>query len=155
MKKLVHKPYEERRREQEEYKRQFMTAEEIAQMEAGPENPLEDFDKFKKSIGDQWYECLSDALESDKFEDLYWYLKKEYEETTCFPAPHRIFRPFHLSGLSEIKVVIMGQDPQPNLANGLSFSVDNGRRSPASLLNIYEALSNDPKIKFQFTPKLF
>ena len=49
----------------------------------------------------------------------------------------------------------MGQDPQPNLSNGLAFSVDSGKRSPASLLNMYEALSNDPKIKFQFTPPLF
>ena len=58
-----------------------MTAEEIALMEAGPENPLEDFEKFKKSIGEDWQQPLWVVLESERFENLYWYLKTEYEET--------------------------------------------------------------------------
>ena len=73
-----------------------MTPEEIALMEAGPDNPLDDFEKFKLSVGDEWQEPLKIILDSEKFENLYWYLKTEYEETSCFPAPHRIFRPFNM-----------------------------------------------------------
>lgn len=59
--------------------------------------------------------------------------------------------------IEDIKVVIIGQDPyvKKNEANGLSFSVSTGKKTPPSLLNIYEALANDPKIKFTFSPKLF
>ena len=54
-------------------------------------------------------------------------------------------------------MVIIGQDPyvKKNEANGLSFSVGTGKKTPPSLLNVYEALANDPKIKFTFNSKLF
>lgn len=38
---------------------------------------------------------------------------------------------------------------------GLAFSVQTGKKTPPSLINIYEALANDPKIKFTFNSKLF
>ena len=51
--------------------------------------------------------------------------------------------------MSNIKVVIVGQDPyhQPKQAMGLSFSVPKGIKTPPSLVNIYKCIENDPDIK--------
>ncbi|KAJ3213749.1 hypothetical protein HK099_007196 [Clydaea vesicula] len=47
--------------------------------------------------------------------------------------------------LSQIKVIILGQDPYhgPNQANGLCFSVKKGIKLPPSLRNIYKELQQD------------
>ena len=44
-------------------------------MEKGPENALTDFESFKKSIGEFWQEPLSNVLESERFEELYFYVR--------------------------------------------------------------------------------
>ena len=50
-----------------------------------------------------------------------------------------------LTPLSEVKVVILGQDPYhgPNQAQGLSFSVAPGVKIPPSLRNIFKELQRD------------
>ncbi|MGP1931958.1 MAG: uracil-DNA glycosylase, partial [Arsenophonus sp. ET-DL12-MAG3] len=52
---------------------------------------------------------------------------------------------FHYTKLSEVKVVILGQDPYYafNQAHGLSFSVRPGVPVPPSLFNIYKELAKD------------
>lgn len=58
------------------------------------------------------------------------------------PAPLRMLA---LTPLSEVRVVIVGQDPYhgPGQAEGLAFSVSPGVRVPPSLRNIYQELSRD------------
>ena len=55
------------------------------------------------------------------------------------PAP---FRALTLTPLSQVRVVILGQDPYhgPGQAEGLSFSVPDGVRVPPSLRNIFKEL---------------
>jgi uracil-DNA glycosylase len=62
-----------------------------------------------------------------------------------FPTADDIFNAFHLTPLSEVKVVILGQDPYHNngQAHGLSFSVKPGVDVPPSLVNIYKELNDD------------
>jgi len=62
-----------------------------------------------------------------------------------FPEPENIFRALRLTPLSNVKVVILGQDPYhgPGQANGLCFSVNRGIKLPPSLKNIYKELETD------------
>ena len=50
-----------------------------------------------------------------------------------------------LTPLSNVKVVIIGQDPyhEPHQAHGLCFSVENGTDFPPSLINIYKEIESD------------
>jgi len=52
------------------------------------------------------------------------------------------FRALHLTPLSQVRVVILGQDPYhgPGQAEGLAFSVARGVRLPPSLRNIFKEL---------------
>ena len=62
-----------------------------------------------------------------------------------FPPADDIFNAFHLTPLSEVKVVILGQDPYHNVnqAHGLCFSVQPTVEIPPSLENIYKELHDD------------
>ena len=62
-----------------------------------------------------------------------------------YPPAADVFNAFELTPLSEVKVVILGQDPYhgPNQAHGLCFSVLPGIKVPPSLRNIYKELTTD------------
>lgn len=53
-----------------------------------------------------------------------------------------------LTPLSQVKVVILGQDPYHGLgqAQGLAFSVASGRKLPPSLRNIFKEIRRDPAL---------
>ena len=59
-----------------------------------------------------------------------------------YPKMENIFNAFKTTPISNIKVVIVGQDPyhQPNQAHGLCFSVLKPVPPPPSLKNIYKNL---------------
>lgn len=56
--------------------------------------------------------------------------------------PPRPFRALELTALSDVRVVILGQDPYhgPGQAQGLAFSVAPGVRVPPSLRNVFKEL---------------
>ncbi len=62
-----------------------------------------------------------------------------------YPPGSLIFNAFNLTPWSELKVVILGQDPyhNPGEAMGLSFSVPKGVPIPPSLRNIYREIQQD------------
>lgn len=74
-------------------------------------------------------------------------LRKAVDEACAqgevLPARTDIFRALELVRPADVKVVILGQDPYPapGNAHGLSFSVQPGVRTPASLKNIYQSLA--------------
>lgn len=65
---------------------------------------------------------------------------------TIFPA--QPFRALALTPLSQVKVVILGQDPYhgPGQAQGLAFSVPTGLKLPPSLRNIFKEIRRDPAL---------
>src|SRR5262245_58086369 len=74
------------------------------------------------------------------------FLEKERAASKIiFPLERDIFNAFHLTPLSTVKAVIIGQDPYhgPGQANGLCFSVNKGVKLPPSLKNIYKELEAD------------
>ena len=97
------------------------------------------------TIEPQWKEQLKDEFDKSYFTDLVQFVKKEYAINTCYPPGDQIFSALDHTPFSEVKVVIIGQDPYhgPNQANGLCFSVNDGIKSPPSLVNIIKEIEED------------
>ncbi len=93
-------------------------------------------------IEPSWHEILRDEFEKDYFVKLTDYVRSEYQTKACYPPGRLIFNAFNLCPFSDVKVVILGQDPyhEPGQAMGLCFSVPDGVRVPPSLVNIYKEL---------------
>lgn len=96
-------------------------------------------------ISNDWLEVLSPEFAKPYYGSLYKRVVEEYNTQTVFPPKDYIFNAFHLTPLSKVKVVILGQDPYHNYgqAHGLSFSVQPGTDIPPSLVNIYKELHDD------------
>ncbi len=97
------------------------------------------------AITNDWLEPLSPEFKKPYYRDLYETVKKEYQMGPVFPPSNDIFNAFEFTPLSEVKVVIIGQDPyhEPGQAHGLCFSVKPGVKIPPSLVNIYKELQDD------------
>jgi uracil-DNA glycosylase len=96
-------------------------------------------------ITNDWKQPLSAEFRKPYYKELYSKVLEEYQTRQIFPAPDDIFNAFHLTPLSEVKVVILGQDPYHNdgQAHGLCFSVKPEVDIPPSLVNIYQELHDD------------
>ena len=96
-------------------------------------------------IEQSWNSWLKQEFAKPYFQNMRQFLNQEFKDKTCFPPKNLIFRAFSLTPPSQVKVVILGQDPyhQPNQADGLAFSVMPGQKLPMSLFNILTELQND------------
>lgn len=96
-------------------------------------------------ITNDWADALKAEYKKEYYKKLFDFVGSEYGRTTVFPPADDIFNAFHLTPLSDVKVVIIGQDPyhEPGQAHGLSFSVKPGVDIPPSLQNIYKELKDD------------
>ena len=96
-------------------------------------------------ISNDWLEPLSEEFKKPYYRKLYNFVREEYATKTIYPPADDIFNAFHMTPLSEVKVVIIGQDPYHNVgqAHGLCFSVRPDVEIPPSLVNIYKELSDD------------
>lgn len=97
------------------------------------------------AIANDWLEPLSPEFKKPYYAKLYKTIKQEYETRQIFPAANDIFNAFEFTPLSQVKVVILGQDPYHNVgqAHGLCFSVKPDVEIPPSLVNIYQELHDD------------
>jgi uracil-DNA glycosylase len=96
-------------------------------------------------IEKEWKKVLAGYLKTDSFLDISDFVHSEYRAKKIFPAYEDIFKAFALTPFSEVRVVILGQDPYHNdkQACGLSFSVPDGVAVPPSLKNIYKEIYSD------------
>ncbi len=97
-------------------------------------------------ISNDWKPALAPEYKKPYYRKLYDAINAEYASgSTIYPPSDDIFNAFHLTPLSEVKCVIIGQDPyhEPNQAHGLCFSVQPGVATPPSLVNIYKELQED------------
>ena len=97
------------------------------------------------AITNDWQEPLAAEFKKPYYAKLYQTVKEEYETKQIFPAAEDIFNAFEFTPLSEVKVVILGQDPYHDVgqAHGLCFSVKPDVKVPPSLVNIYKELQAD------------
>lgn len=96
-------------------------------------------------IDNDWLNELGAEFKKPYYKKLYDFVRQEYNTTQVFPPAEDIFTAFHLTPLSRVKVVIIGQDPYHNVgqAHGLCFSVKPDVEIPPSLVNIYKELHDD------------
>ena len=96
-------------------------------------------------LSGEWLEALKDEFHQPYYAKLYKTVMQEYQTRKIFPPADDMFNAFHFTPLSQVKVVILGQDPyhEPGQAHGLSFSVKPGVEIPPSLVNIYKELHED------------
>ena len=100
-------------------------------------------------ISNDWLTVVQKEFEKPYYRELYRFVKHEYETTVVYPPSDDIFNALHLTPLSEVKVLIVGQDPyhEEGQAHGLCFSVKPGVEIPPSLKNIYKELESDLGLK--------
>lgn len=97
-------------------------------------------------IESSWRSALADEFEKPYFEELVNRVKQAYAAGDVWPKGKQIFNAFEKCPISELKVVILGQDPYPTPghAHGLCFSVqEDVRPFPKSLNNIFKEIQDD------------
>lgn len=97
------------------------------------------------AITGEWLDALGGEFHKEYYRNLYRFIVEEYRTHVVFPPSEDIFNAFHLTPLSQVKAVILGQDPYHNdgQAHGLCFSVQPQVEIPPSLVNIYKELGSD------------
>lgn len=102
-----------------------------------------------------WQQIIKQEQSQDYFCQLQAEIAKQRAQgIAIFPKQEDVFRAFEFCDLTDINVVILGQDPYHGTledtpqAHGLAFSVpfsaDNGKiKIPPSLVNIYKELGTD------------
>lgn len=97
------------------------------------------------AIQNDWLDAIRGEFRKDYYKKLYEFVKEEYSQYMIYPHSEDIFNAFHMTPLSKVKVVIIGQDPYHNVnqAHGLCFSVKPEVDIPPSLVNIYKELHTD------------
>lgn len=97
------------------------------------------------NIGNEWDALLADEFEKEYYIKLRHFLVKEYSTRRIFPDMYDIFNALKYTSYSDVKAVIIGQDPYhgEGQAHGLCFSVKEGVEPPPSLKNMYKELSED------------
>ena len=100
-------------------------------------------------IGNDWDELLKGEWDKPYYKELRSFLLDEYKAETIYPPAEDIFTALKLTPYSDVKAVILGQDPyhEPGQAEGLAFSVAEGVKWPPSLVNIFKELETDTGIK--------
>ncbi|MDQ7095235.1 uracil-DNA glycosylase [Desulfosporosinus sp. PR] len=92
-----------------------------------------------------WKRLLEDEIQQDYYLQLLEWVKNEYRTKRIFPKKEDVFNALVFTSYENTKVVILGQDPYPNIGQGmgLSFSVNIGVPLPKSLQNIFTELHSD------------
>ena len=93
-----------------------------------------------------WLEHLQADFEQPYMQQLREFLAAEKQAgKRIFPPGKEMFAAFEHTPLTQLKVVILGQDPYhgEGQAHGLCFSVREGVAIPPSLRNIYQELQAD------------
>ena len=101
--------------------------------------------KISPQIAESWKLQLASEFQKVYFQQLKVFLLSEKKNQTVYPPGNQIFTAFNLTPFSDVKVVIIGQDPYHGAgqANGLCFSVADGIKKPPSLVNIFKEINQD------------
>ena len=94
------------------------------------------------NIGNEWDSLLGDQFEKEYYKKLRSFLVSEYKTKTIYPNMYDIFNALKYTSYSDVKAVIIGQDPYHGAgqAHGLCFSVKKGIEPPPSLKNIFKEI---------------
>ena len=105
-----------------------------------------------KGVKKSWKKFIQKEMDEEYFDKIIDKIKKDQgENSLIFPFPDKVFETFKYTRKSNLKCVIIGQDPYINYqkignnivpqAMGMSFSVPRSVKVPPSLKNIYKELN--------------
>lgn len=96
-------------------------------------------------LGNEWDELLREEFQKEYYLKLRTILKQEYRTQTVYPDMYDIFNALRYTSFSDVKAVILGQDPYhgKGQAHGLCFSVKKGVEPPPSLKNIFQEIQTE------------
>ena len=96
-------------------------------------------------FNNEWDNILSNEFNKDYYIKLKNYLENEYKTHTVYPKKENIFNALKYTSYSDVKAVIIGQDPYhgEGQSHGLCFSVKKGINPPPSLKNIFREIKAD------------
>lgn len=97
-------------------------------------------------LDESWKAALASTFLQPYMANLREFLAEQRKlGKTIYPPAREYFNALNTTPLSQVKVVILGQDPYHGVgqAHGLCFSVRRGVSVPPSLQNIYRELFND------------
>ena len=88
---------------------------------------------FKKEFAKKYFQKINSEIKNCNTNEL-----------LC-PKRENIFKAFEKTNFTDLKIVILGQDPYhgKNQANGLAFAVNENYKTPPSLRNIFKEIKND------------
>lgn len=97
------------------------------------------------NIGNEWDELLAEEFKKDYYLQLRRFLISEYNSRTIYPPMNDIFNALKATSYSDVKAVILGQDPYHGAgqAHGMCFSVKKGTPPPPSLQNIFKEIQSE------------
>lgn len=101
---------------------------------------LEEDKNRRELLGDSWFNELRAEFVKPYWNNLGKTVAYRRSIGRVYPEREDVFKAFKLTPYSEVKVVIIGQDPYHNgCADGLAFSSKETGRFPPSLKKIYDA----------------
>jgi len=110
------------------------------------------------NLESSWLSKLENEFQQPYMQELKnFLLEKKKQGKTILPKGSLWFNALNSTPLNEVKVVILGQDPYPNIghAHGLCFSaLPEVKPLPKSLINIYKELQEDIGLDNFHTPYL-
>jgi uracil-DNA glycosylase len=105
---------------------------------------------WKDKLGD-WGDVMSPLFSSKEFQTLQDTIKKDKLTSKVYPDGADTFKAFELCQLSEVKVVILGQDPYHNgQAIGVSFGVKSTPIPPS-----LKVITRELNAQYNYTPDEF
>lgn len=95
-------------------------------------------------VAPDWHPVVQSFLQSPVAQKLGAHLKQRLDADAVIYPPQP-FRALELTPLSQVRAVILGQDPYhgSDQAEGLAFSVPTGIKPPPSLRNIFKELQRE------------
>lgn len=99
------------------------------------------------SVAKDWCAVVDPFLANDVARGLGQFISQRLVSGAIIYPPQP-FRALQLTPLSQVRVVILGQDPYHGAgqAQGLAFSVAHGIKLPPSLRNIFKEIAADPAL---------
>ena len=93
----------------------------------------------------KWHDLIKKELPEGYYSQINHFLDTVYAGGTTYPPRNKVFNAIQTTGIEDVKVVIIGQDPYhgAHQSHGLAFSVQKGVKIPPSLRNIYKELESD------------
>lgn len=94
---------------------------------------------------DTWEKFFVSEIRKTSIKQLVHKIYLSYQNDVIYPAKKDLLNVFKLCPFSNVKCIIVGQDPyhEPNQAMGLAFSVNKGIDLPPSLVNIFKEYQSD------------